>query len=119
VALARAEFALDVTCDIPSQGITGLFGRSGSGKTTLLRCIAGLERTARAQIDFNGEIWQDAGTFVPTHRRAVGVVFQESSLFPHLDVRGNLEYGLKRVPPGQRRLGFDEAVALLDLSALL
>jgi molybdate transport system ATP-binding protein len=96
-----------------------LFGRSGSGKTTLLRCIAGLERTARAQIEFNGELWQDAGRFLPTHRRAVGYVFQESSLFPHLDVRGNLEFGLRRVPLPQRRLGFDEAVALLDLSALL
>lgn len=119
VALALPTFALDVTCDIPTQGITGLFGRSGSGKTTLLRCIAGLERTARAQIEFNGELWQDAGRFLPTHRRAVGYVFQESSLFPHLDVRGNLEFGLRRVPPPQRRLGFDEAVALLDLSALL
>jgi molybdate transport system ATP-binding protein len=49
----------------------------------------------------------------------VGYVFQESSLFPHLDVRGNLEFGLRRVPPPQRRLGFDQAVALLDLSALL
>ncbi len=119
VALALPTFALDVTCDIPTQGITGLFGRSGSGKTTLLRCIAGLERTARAQIEFNGELWQDAGRFLPTHRRAVGYVFQESSLFPHLDVRGNLEFGLRRVPPPQRRLGFDQAVALLDLSALL
>lgn len=119
VALALPTFALDVTCDIPTQGITGLFGRSGSGKTTLLRCIAGLERTARAQIEFNGELWQDAGRFLPTHRRAVGYVFQESSLFPHLDVRGNLEFGLRRVPAPQRRLGFDEAVALLDLSALL
>ena len=119
VALALPTFALDVTCDIPTQGITGLFGRSGSGKTTLLRCIAGLERTARAQIEFNGELWQDDGRFLPTHRRAVGYVFQESSLFPHLDVRGNLEFGLRRVPPPQRRLGFDEAVALLDLSALL
>ena len=119
VALALPRFALDVTCNIPTQGITGLFGRSGSGKTTLLRCIAGLERTARAQIEFNGELWQDAGRFLPTHRRAVGYVFQESSLFPHLDVRGNLEFGLRRVPPPQRRLGFDEAVALLDLSALL
>jgi molybdate transport system ATP-binding protein len=119
VALALPTFALDVTCDIPTQGITGLFGRSGSGKTTLLRCIAGLERTARAQIEFNGELWQDHGRFLPTHRRAVGYVFQESSLFPHLDVRGNLEFGLRRVPPPQRRLGFDEAVALLDLSALL
>jgi molybdate transport system ATP-binding protein len=119
VALALPTFALDVTCDIPTQGITGLFGRSGSGKTTLLRCIAGLERTARAQIEFNGELWQDAGRFLPTHRRAVGYVFQESSLFPHLDVRGNLEFGLRRVPAPQRRLGFDQAVALLDLSALL
>ncbi len=119
VALALPTFALDVTCDIPTQGITGLFGRSGSGKTTLLRCIAGLERTARAQIEFNGELWQDHGRFLPTHRRAVGYVFQESSLFPHLDVRGNLEFGLRRVPAPQRRLGFDEAVALLDLSALL
>jgi molybdate transport system ATP-binding protein len=84
-----------------------------------LRCIAGLERTARAQIEFNGELWQDDGRFLPTHRRAVGYVFQESSLFPHLDVRGNLEFGLRRVPLPQRRLGFDEAVALLDLSALL
>jgi molybdate transport system ATP-binding protein len=119
VALALPRFALDVTCNIPTQGITGLFGRSGSGKTTLLRCIAGLERTARAQIEFNGELWQDAGRFLPTHRRAVGYVFQESSLFPHLDVRGNLEFGLRRVPAPQRRLGFDQAVALLDLSALL
>jgi molybdate transport system ATP-binding protein len=119
VALARAEFALEVTCDIPTRGITGLFGRSASGKTTLLRCIAGLERKARARIEFNGEIWQDQHRFVPAHRRAVGYVFQESSLFPHLDVRGNLEFGLRRVPAGQRRMGFDEAVALLDLSALL
>ena len=70
VALARPEFALDVTCELPAQGITGLFGRSGSGKTTLLRCIAGLERKARAQIRFNDEVWQDSARFVPAHRRA-------------------------------------------------
>jgi molybdate transport system ATP-binding protein len=119
VALARPEFALDVTCELPAQGITGLFGRSGSGKTTLLRCIAGLERRARAQIRFNDEVWQDSGRFIPAHRRAIGYVFQESSLFPHLDVRGNLEFGLHRVPPAQRRLDLDQAVALLDLSRLL
>jgi molybdate transport system ATP-binding protein len=119
VSLKRAQFALDVTCDLPTRGITGLFGRSASGKTTLLRCIAGLEKKALGQISFNGEIWQDSARFIPAHRRAVGYVFQESSLFAHLDVRGNLEFGLNRVPTGQRRLGFDEAVALLDLSILL
>jgi len=117
--LVRPGFTLDVTAELPAQGITGLFGRSGSGKTTLLRCIAGLESGVRGQVTLNGTIWQDPQHFVPAHRRAIGYVFQESSLFTHLDVRGNLEYGLKRVAPQQRRLGFDEAVALLDLSPLL
>jgi molybdate transport system ATP-binding protein len=119
VQLARPEFTLDVNCVFPAHGISALFGRSGGGKTTLLRCIAGLERSARGRIEFNGECWQDDGRFVPAHRRAVGYVFQESSLFPHLDVRGNLEFGLRRVPPDQRRMELDQAVALLDLSALL
>jgi len=118
-SLARADFTLDVDCDIPTRGITGLFGRSGSGKTTLLRCIAGLERAAQARIECDGELWQGENRFVPTYRRAVGYVFQESSLFAHLDVRGNLEFGLHRVPLQERRLEFDEVVALLDLSALL
>ncbi|HXR19346.1 MAG TPA: molybdenum ABC transporter ATP-binding protein [Steroidobacteraceae bacterium] len=118
-SLARADFTLDVECDIPTRGITGVFGRSGSGKTTLLRCIAGLERAVQARIECDGELWQDEGRFVPTYRRAVGYVFQESSLFAHLDVRGNLEFGLHRVPLRERRLEFDEVVALLDLSTLL
>jgi molybdate transport system ATP-binding protein len=119
LALERPGFALDVAADLPAQGITGLYGRSGSGKTTLLRCIAGLERGARGVIAFNGTVWQDDHQFIPAHRRAIGYVFQESSLFPHLDVRGNLDYGFRRVPTTQRRLAFDEAVALLDLAGLL
>jgi molybdate transport system ATP-binding protein len=119
LALKRAGFVFDVKCDIPARGITAVFGRSGGGKTTLLRCIAGLERLARGRVDFDGQVWQDEAHFVPAHRRAVGYVFQEQSLFPHLDVRGNLKFALRRVPPGQRRMELDEAVALLDLSALL
>ncbi len=119
LSLPRAGFRLEVACELPARGITGLFGRSGSGKTTLLRCIAGLEPAVRGQIEFNGEPWQDAQRFVPAHRRAVGYVFQESSLFPHLDVRANLEYGLQRVPPAQRRLDLEEAVRQLDLASLL
>jgi molybdate transport system ATP-binding protein len=119
VALARPQFSLEVDCEVATRGITGLFGPSGSGKTTLLRCIAGLERRARARIVFDDEIWQDADHFVPPHRRRIGYVFQESSLFAHLDVRGNLEFGLRRVPPAERHLRFDEAVTLLDLERLL
>jgi molybdate transport system ATP-binding protein len=119
LALARPGFTLDVQAEIPSQGITGVFGRSGSGKTTLLRCIAGLERGARGDIALNGTAWQSQQQWVPPHRRAIGYVFQESSLFPHLDVRGNLEYGLRRVAPAQRRIGLAEAVSLLELAPLL
>src|SRR6185437_16184456 len=85
---------------------------------TLLRCIAGLERSA-SRVAFNGEVWQDATQYVPTHRRGVGYVFQESSLFPHHDVRGNLQFALARAPASQRRIGFEQAVTLLGLRELL
>lgn len=119
ISLTRKDFRLQVDCELPGSGITALFGRSGSGKTTLLRCIAGLERVPGARLCFNGEIWQDARHFVPPHRRQLAYVFQESSLFAHLDVRGNLEYGLRRVPAAQRRLQFDEAVQFMGLNDLL
>jgi molybdate transport system ATP-binding protein len=119
IALARPGFTLEVQGAFPSQGVTALFGRSGSGKTTLLRCIAGLERRGVARVCLDGELWQDAQHFLPTHQRALGYVFQEPVLFPHYDVRGNLEYALRRVPPAQRRVGFEEAVSLLGVQALL
>jgi molybdate transport system ATP-binding protein len=119
VSATLGQFTLEVECEVPTRGITGLFGRSGSGKTTLLRCIAGLEPRARGRIAFDDEIWQDATSFVPTHRRGVGYVFQEASLFAHLDVRQNLEFGLRRLRPAQRRLALDDAVALLELAPLL
>jgi len=119
VALSRPGFSLRVDTELPIRGVTALFGRSGCGKTTLLRCIAGLDRIAAARVCFNGEVWQDDEHFLPTHRRSVGYVFQEPSLFAHHDVRGNLQFGLTRVPPAQRRIGFDEAVRLLGLEGLL
>jgi molybdate transport system ATP-binding protein len=111
-------FALDAEFSVPGQGVSALFGPSGSGKTTLLRLIAGLAR-APGRLVVNGEVWQDEKDFVPTHRRALGYVFQEASLFPHLSVRGNLEYGWKRVPAAERRIGFDDVVGWLGLAALL
>ncbi len=93
------SFRLDVDLCLPGVGITVLFGHSGSGKTTLLRCIAGLQQAPRGFLSVNGEVWQDSerSVFVPTHQRSLGYVFQEANLFPHLTVRGNLQFGLKRV----------------------
>ena len=84
-------FSLDLDVQLPGRGVTALYGHSGSGKTTCLRCIAGLERAAQAFVQINGEIWQDTQqrTFVPVHKRALGYIFQEASLFAHLSVRGN------------------------------
>jgi molybdate transport system ATP-binding protein len=111
-------FSLDVDLAVPGQGVTALFGHSGSGKTTLLRCIAGLQ-VAEGELKVNGELWQEGEHFLPVHRRPLAYVFQEASLFPHLSVRRNLEYGYQRVAPGGRQVDFDQAVEWLGLAALL
>jgi len=118
--LARAAFALNAEFRAPGRGITAVFGPSGGGKTTLLRCIAGLERAAGAFV-LADETWQDdaGGVFVAPHRRAIGYVFQEANLFPHLSVRGNIEYGWRRVPPAGRRVPLDRTIELLGLEGLL
>ncbi len=113
-------FTLDVDLDLPGRGVTALFGHSGSGKTTLLRCLAGLERQGSGFLHFKGEVWQDSarGVFLPTHQRPIGYVFQEASLFPHLSVRKNLNYGRKRVNSGHK-VSLDHAVELLGIGHLL
>jgi molybdate transport system ATP-binding protein len=108
---------LDVEIDIPAQGVTALIGPSGCGKTTVLRCLAGFGRLP-GRVAFRGEVWQDARTFVAPHRRPVGYVFQEASLFPHLSVRGNLMFALKRAG-GAPAHGLDELADLLGLAGLL
>jgi molybdate transport system ATP-binding protein len=111
-------FSLEVDLALPDRGVTALFGPSGSGKTTLLRCIAGLERARQGFLSFKGEIWQDDTTWLPTHKRPLGYVFQEASLFPHLTVLGNLRYGLKRATTEQK-VSLDQAVELLGIGHLL
>jgi molybdate transport system ATP-binding protein len=113
-------FVLDTDLQLPGHGVTALFGPSGSGKTTCLRVIAGLEKAKDAYIAINGEVWQDdaRGIFLPTHQRALGYVFQEASLFAHLNVQRNLEYGMRRIPDAQRRVSLDNAVKLLDIGHL-
>ncbi|NWG87788.1 MAG: molybdenum ABC transporter ATP-binding protein [Hydrogenophilaceae bacterium] len=117
--LDYAGFALDVDLALPGRGITAIFGPSGSGKTTLLRCIAGLQRVATGRLMVNGDTWQDETHFLAPHRRPLGYVFQEASLFPHLTVRGNLDYGMNRVPAGARKVSLDQALELLGIADLL
>ena len=118
--LQRPDFLLDVDLQLPAQGVTALFGPSGCGKTSCLRAIAGLER-ASGQVQVNGTLWQDdaAGLWLPTHQRQLGYVFQEASLFAHLNVLRNMQYGLQRLPPAQRRVSLEQAIELLGLEHLL
>ncbi len=117
--IERGDFKLDVALSLPGRGVTALFGPSGSGKTTLLRAIAGLEYHRGGFLRVGGTTWQDAGLFVPTHRRSLGYVFQEASLFAHLTVKGNLEYGVRRVPEAERKVSLEKAVELLGIGHLL
>ncbi|MFD2175249.1 molybdenum ABC transporter ATP-binding protein [Rhodobacter lacus] len=110
-------FDLDVAFEAPGRGVTALFGPSGCGKTSVLRCMAGLTRLPGGRLEVNGELWQEGRRILPTHRRAVGYVFQEASLFAHMSVRENLRYGMRRAR-GSLRISEEEVVALLGIEAL-
>ena len=97
------------------RGVTALFGPSGCGKTTILRCLAGLEHLP-GRLIIGDEVWQDSevGLIVPPHRRRIGYVFQEASLFAHLSVRDNLLYGARRAAKTVAPKGLDLG-AIVDL----
>ena len=118
--LPRADFVLNVDLTLPATGITVLFGVSGSGKTSILRCVAGLER-GNGVVQIGSDIWQDSGRklFRPTWKRPIGYVFQEASLFEHLNVQDNLEYGLRRSGKKHDRRPLDEAIELLGIGHFL
>ncbi|MFZ5466079.1 MAG: molybdenum ABC transporter ATP-binding protein [Pseudomonadota bacterium] len=99
LTLRQGSFLLESgPFEIETAGVTVLFGRSGSGKSTLLRAITGLDKHTRGTLSFDGERWQNNAWRLPTQKRDIGFVFQDAALFPHLSVRGNLEYALKRAP---------------------
>lgn len=120
--LPLQSFALQTgDFQLPERGLTAIFGRSGSGKTTLLRCIAGLEPNVEGKLSFAGRTWLDAHTQLPVHQRKLGYVFQEASLFPHLNVEQNLRYGLKRhnvKRDGPVTMSYDSVVDWLGLTSL-
>ena len=121
VRLDRAAgFTLDVSFTVPDDGVTALFGPSGCGKTTVLRSVAGLER-AKGRVEMAGQVWQDDDKkiFIPTYERRLGYVFQEASLFDHLSIRRNLEYGMKRIKDADAQERLESAVELLGIGHLL
>ena len=98
LAWRRGALAFDIDLTLPPKGVTALFGPSGAGKSSCLRALAGLERDAVGRVSFGQTAWQDSAhrLFVPPHRRRIGYVFQEPSLFTHRSVAGNLDFGYRR-----------------------
>lgn len=116
--LAFNNFEIAIKQNISITGITGIYGDSGSGKSTLLRIIAGLEKCAKGQVTLN-EHWlqnSDRNVFIKPEKRKIGMVFQDSRLFPHLTVYQNLAYGAKRQSQG--KLTIEKVLTLTQLTTL-
>ncbi|MAD47651.1 MAG: molybdenum ABC transporter ATP-binding protein [Oceanospirillaceae bacterium] len=118
LTLFRPDFTLDVDLQLPPTGVSVLFGHSGSGKTTLLRCIAGLEQAA-GSVHFGRQPWQTADICLPTFKRPLAYVFQESSLFEHLTAADNLQFACKRAGTAPTRQEYQDIVALLGIGQVL
>jgi molybdate transport system ATP-binding protein len=113
-------FTLDARFELPTPGVVALFGRSGSGKSTLINVIAGLLDADFGRVALDDVVLLDTEQHVevPPERRRIGYVFQESRLFPHFDVAGNLRYAARRAG-SPKFVGFDLVVDLLDLKLLM
>jgi molybdate transport system ATP-binding protein len=115
----QSSFRLNVDLSLPSTGVTMIYGASGSGKTTLLRCIAGLERAKHAEIKIGRSVWQSSDFFLPTHKRSLGFVFQEASLFPFMTAEKNLAFACGKKSNAAAKNFFDEVVALMGIQRQL
>jgi molybdate transport system ATP-binding protein len=116
----QGDFQLDVEL-AAGAGVTALFGRSGSGKSSVVNMVAGLYRPDCGRIKVDGRVLFDAAARIdlPPEKRRLGTVFQDARLFPHLDVRTNLEFGMRRVAPADRKVAFADVVEILGVGALL
>lgn len=121
VVVRRGAFRLGINLSVPAEGVTVVFGPSGAGKSMLLSAIAGLHKLAAGKISFNGRVIEDATQRirVPAYDRAIGLVFQEARLFPHLTVRGNLHYAEQRRPAARNAPITLEISRLLEFEDLL
>ena len=118
IKIQLESFMLDANFSIPDRGITVVFGPSGSGKTTLLRAIAGLEKSDEGFLKIGDSVWQKGEDFLATHKRQIGYVFQDAALFDHLDVKGNLNFVIKRAI-GLKEDFIESIHNLLEIKTLL
>jgi molybdate transport system ATP-binding protein len=118
IKIQLESFMLDANFSIPDRGITVVFGPSGSGKTTLLRAIAGLEKSDDGFLKIGDSVWQKGEDFLATHKRQIGYVFQDAALFDHLDVKGNLNFVIKRAI-GLKEDFIESIHNLLEIKTLL
>ncbi len=115
----KGQFQLDARFAVPANGVVGLFGASGSGKTSVLRALAGLEPDVKGEIRFGEQVWLNSERARSTAERGIGYVFQEPTLFPHLTVKGNLDYATKRRNLARQSIDLDRLIELLELQPLL
>lgn len=117
----QGDFRLEASFAIKMAGVTAITGRSGAGKTSLINIIAGLVRPDTGHIILRNRCLFDSakGIHVPPEKRNFGYVFQDGRLFPHLSVRSNLTYGMKRSSSHKHYTSFDQVVELLGIEHLL
>lgn len=115
VAYDNRAVVRDLALQLQAGEIGCLLGASGCGKTTALRAIAGFEPLRAGQIVLQGETVSTAGFSLPPEARRVGMVFQDFALFPHLDVAGNVGFGLGRLPRRERAARVQQMLALVGL----
>jgi molybdate transport system ATP-binding protein len=110
---------LDVCFDCHAGDVLAIFGPSGAGKSTILRAVAGLTTPVHTRVSVAGHPWTDtdAGRALPVHERAVGFVFQDYALFPHLNARGNVEAALGHLPRAERARRAEELLHRVHLSS--
>ena len=115
------QLSIDATFTTEPGTVTALFGRSGSGKTTIVNMISGLVQPHYGRISINGKVLFDSDHSIdkPPNKRGIGYVFQDSALFPHMNVRDNIRYGYNLVPTRFRDIDISHLINLLGLSELL
>jgi iron(III) transport system ATP-binding protein len=116
---ASVPAVYDVSFQIEKGEVLALLGPSGSGKTTLLRLIAGFETPESGKIILDGRDVSVKGQVVPPEKRGIGMVFQDSSLFPHLTVRQNIAFGLYRYNKNEQERKVLEMIGLVGLTGFL
>lgn len=104
------------SCSIEKGSITAILGNSGSGKSTLLRLISGLEKPVEGTMVMDDQLIFDKQYFMETHKRQIGLVFQDYALFPHLTVRKNIEYGIRKIHAYRRKAIVDRLLTMVELS---